>query len=76
MKRDLKRKWLIQGGLGSSLTGFGLCCLIEAGFLKHQNEALIIWVGAGTLALVITLSGINLLIGALEHKIKLNNLDD
>ena len=76
MKARLKKKWLLQGGIGSALTGFGLCCLIESGFLKYQDESPGVWISAGTLSLILTLAGINTLIGALYHKIKLDSLND
>ncbi|KPM33400.1 Hypothetical protein I595_303 [Croceitalea dokdonensis DOKDO 023] len=60
-----KKKWLIQGGVGASLFGAGLCGCIESGFLKHQPDVLWYqWAGWGTLSLVVTLFGLVLLIKA------------
>ena len=62
--RARKQKWLLTGGLGTSLVGFGLAAAIEVGFLKHQGEALAVWVPLGTLALVVFILGIVLMIKA------------
>lgn len=74
-RNKLKRKWLIQGGLGACLFGFGLCCLIESGFLKHSGAIWYEWVIAGTISLSIVISGIVLLIktGFLGEELKRRN---
>ena len=67
-----KKKWLWTGGLGASLFGFGICAIVECGFLKHSNTDWYIWVSLGTLALVATILGMVLLIkaGLLEKDLK------
>nr|WP_299345437.1 hypothetical protein [Allomuricauda sp.] len=71
----MKRKWLWTGGLRASLFGFGICCLIECGFLKHSEAPWYQWVLLGTLSLIITILGLVFLIkaGLLEEKIKNKN---
>ncbi len=59
-----KRKWLLTGGIGTSLVGFGLAAAIEVGFLKHEGEALAVWVPLGTLAITVFILGIVLMIKA------------
>ncbi|TMM57261.1 hypothetical protein FEE95_12300 [Maribacter algarum] len=62
--KKLKRKWLIKGTLGALLFGFGLCCMIESGFLKHGGSIWYEWVLAGTISLCVTISGAVFLIQA------------
>lgn len=69
--KKLKKRWLLQGGLGLSLLGFGLCFVIEVAFLKHEGASFWIWVGLGALALVIFNLGAALAIDALKFKIKM-----
>ncbi|MCA1761751.1 MAG: hypothetical protein LC664_01940 [Flavobacteriales bacterium] len=71
-KSGTKRKWLIKGGVGSALFGFGLCCLLESGFLKHGDSPTIYWVAAGTASLIIVLSGLNILIDAVRLRIQMD----
>ena len=71
-KSGTKRKWLIKGGVGSALFGFGLCCLLESGFLKHADSPTIYWVAAGTASLIIVLSGLNILIDAVRLRIQMD----
>ena len=75
MDRKAKRKsWWLNGSLGSVLLGFGLCCTVESGFLKHSGEAWWVWTIAGTLSLALVVSGVILLIkaGTLGHELKKN----
>jgi len=62
----------MRGGLGASLTGFGVCCIVESGFLKHNGASLAQWVGLGTLSLIIFNAGICLLIDAVRFRIKMD----
>lgn len=61
---QLKRKWLLLGGIGASLFGFGICCTVESGFLKHGGAPIWKWVLFGTISLVVLISGLVLLIKA------------
>ena len=71
-RKKLRREWFIKGTLGVLLFGFGLCCMIESGFLKHTGAAWYEWITAGTIALCITVSGVVLLItaGVLANELK------
>lgn len=57
-KQKLYRRWLTYAGLGLVLTGLGLSLAIESAFLKHQPDAPISWVLAGTVSLVIFNAGL------------------
>lgn len=63
-----KKKWLLTGGLGTSLVGLGLCAVIEAGFLKHGGMSWMIWVPLGTLSLLVFMFGLVLLIKAGKYE--------
>ena len=67
-----KWKWLLTGGAGTSLFGLGLCAVVESGFLKHSGAPWWLWVGLGSLSLVITMTGLVLLIkaGIMEKDLK------
>ena len=67
-----KRFWIF-GALGSLILGFGLCLLIESGFLKHNGAENWKWIAQGTLALVCIMSGINFLFKSFEYKLKRNS---
>jgi hypothetical protein len=68
-----KNKWLVTGGIGAVLFGFGVCAVIECAFLKHNGYDWYLWAGLGTLSLTVLISGVVLLIkaGLLEKDIKL-----
>ncbi|MEM6894806.1 MAG: hypothetical protein AAGD88_07265 [Bacteroidota bacterium] len=72
MDKNLKKKWLLQGGLGASLFGLGLCCTIESAFLKHAGVVWYYWLSAGTISIAVTILGLVLLIktGNLENQLK------
>ena len=61
-----RSKWLVTGGTGASLFGFGLCAVVESGFLKHSGSGSDwwLWMGLGTLSLIMTIFGLVLLIKA------------
>ncbi|NHF60009.1 hypothetical protein FK220_011695 [Flavobacteriaceae bacterium TP-CH-4] len=63
-RRKLKKRWLWQGGVGASLFGFGLCAVVESGFLKHSDAPSWKWISLGTLSLCVVLLGLVLLIKA------------
>lgn len=71
-RKKLRKKWLFTGGAGASLFGFGLCCLIESGFLKYGNAPWHQWVPAGTASLCIVMIGVVLLLKAssMENQLK------
>lgn len=53
-----------MGGVGASLFGFGLCAVVESGFLKHSGSEWWHWAGLGTISLIVTVVGLVLLIKA------------
>jgi hypothetical protein len=56
--------WL-RGGLGSTLIGAGLSTSIEAGFWKHDaTKHILLWIGLGTLGLVVFIAGLALFVNA------------
>jgi len=59
-----KTKWLLTGGTGASLFGFGLCAVVECGFLKYDGALWWHWAGLGTISLVVTMVGLVFLIKA------------
>lgn len=65
-----KSRWLITGGVGALLTGLGLSLTLEASHWKHANTEFWLWIGGGTLGLILFMSGIILLIkaGHMEKK--------
>ncbi|WP_281540286.1 hypothetical protein [Maribacter aestuarii] len=74
-RKKLRKKWLFMGGIGASLFGFGLCCLVESGFLKYGDAPWYQWVLAGTVSLCIVMFGLILLLKAssLENQLKKND---
>jgi hypothetical protein len=65
-KYNSRRKFW-QGTLGIILTGAGLCCLIECGFLKHGGEPATTWVTYGTLSLILFMTGFVLSIDSIRY---------
>lgn len=63
-KQRKRKRWWSYGGVGAALLGFGLCCTVESGFLKHNGEPWYIWVIAGTLSLCLAIAGTIFLIKA------------
>ncbi|XLS27466.1 hypothetical protein ACJD0Z_09675 [Flavobacteriaceae bacterium M23B6Z8] len=70
--KNNKLQWLLRGGVGSALVGFGLCATMESGLLKYEHPDSYLWIIAGTASLIVFMAGINILIGSLEYKIKMN----
>lgn len=62
-------KWFIYAPIGLSLFAFGLCLVVELGYLKHQGAAFWTWFGWGTLALIITNAGIAFVGDAVKHRV-------
>ncbi|RRO20131.1 hypothetical protein [Flavobacteriaceae bacterium 14752] len=69
--KKTKREYWLFGALGSLVLGFGLCLLVESGFIKHSEAPTWHWIGLGTLSLILIMSGINFLFRSFESKIKL-----
>lgn len=72
MKSQLKKRYWITGGLGSLLLGSGLSGMIECGFLKHSDAPNWQWIAGGTFALIVLMSGVNLLFDSFHCKLKLD----
>ena len=66
-----KAKWLIYAVSGLLLVGFGLSLLGEAILFKYTGSPY--WVACGTLALVVTNSGLCLFGQAIIEKVKAIN---
>jgi len=69
--KKLKKRYWMSGGIGSLLLGSGISALIECGFLKHSDAPDWQWIAGGTLALIVFMSGVNLLFDSFYHKLKL-----
>lgn len=67
-----RKKWFLTGGAGASLFGFGICAVVESGFLKHSGAEWRAWVTWGTMSLIVTILGLVLLIkaGVMEKDFK------
>ena len=74
-KRLKKRYWWF-GGLGSAVLGFGLCALVESGFLKHDKAEPWQWVVAGTVSLILIMTGLNFMFESFACKLKLKDVED
>ena len=66
-----KKYYWLFGALGSLVLGFGLCLLLESGFIKQSNAEDWKWVAQGTFSLILIMSGINFLFKSFEHKLKM-----
>ncbi|MBZ9778183.1 hypothetical protein LB452_04535 [Psychroflexus sp. CAK8W] len=71
-KQQLKKRYWIFGGLGTGLLGFGLSALVESGFMKHSEAPAWQWILAGTLSLILIMTGINFLFESFRSKQELN----
>ena len=63
-------RWFIQGTVGILLTGAGISMVVEAGLYKHTHPPLLIWMGAGTLSLIVLMAGLILMIDSLRYRIR------
>jgi uncharacterized membrane protein HdeD (DUF308 family) len=66
--KQLKKRYWWFGGLGSALLGFGLSALVESGFLKHSQADYWQWITAGTLSLIVIMTGVNFLFESFASK--------
>lgn len=73
MKQKLYKRYWIFGGVGTGLLCFGLSALVESGFLKHSDAPTWQWVLAGTLSLIVVMTGVNFLFESFRCKQKLDN---
>jgi len=69
--KKAKRNYWLFGALGSLVLGFGLCLLVESGFIKHSDAPDWHWITLGTLSLILIMSGINFLFQSFKCKLKL-----
>ena len=60
-KAQLQKRYWWFGGIGTALLGFGLSALVESGFLKHSNAEPWQWIAAGTISLILIMTGMNYL---------------
>jgi hypothetical protein len=72
-KNQLKKRYWLYGGLGTGILGFGLSALVESGFLKHSACETWQWVAAGTLSLLLIMTGINFLFESFACKQRLTD---
>ena len=70
-KQQAKQDFWIYGALGSLVLGFGLCLLVESGFIKHSESPAWQWISLGTLSLILIMSGINFLFRSFEGKLEM-----
>jgi hypothetical protein len=66
--KKLRTRYWFFGGLGTALLGFGLCALMESGFLKHSDADSWQWIAAGTISLIIVMTGVNFLSESFAYK--------
>lgn len=72
-QQQLKKRYWIFGGIGTGLLGFGLSALVESGVLKHSEAPAWQWILAGTLSLIVIMTGVNFLFESFRCKQKLDN---
>lgn len=72
---NLKAKWLIHSILGLILFGFGLSLIGESIIAKMSAPTDLWWVGYGTLALVVTNSGLCLFGQGVVYRTRMLNYD-
>jgi hypothetical protein len=70
---QLKKRFWLFGGLGTGLLGFGLSAIVESGFMKHSDAQTWEWVLAGTLSLILIMTGVNFLFESFRCKLMLNS---
>jgi hypothetical protein len=70
---QLKKRFWLFGGLGTGLLGFGLSAIVESGFMKHSDAETWQWVLAGTLSLIVIMTGVNFLFESFRCKLKLSS---
>lgn len=76
MKKDYnsyRRQWLIRGGVGAGLTGFGISYLTSVSLLRYDGAPFWNWFSQGTLALIVFIAGICLIVDAVRFRIKMKD---
>ena len=71
--KHYKRQWLLRGGSGATLTGFGISYITEVSLMRFSGALFFDWFWQGTLALGIFIAGICLIVDAVRFKIKLED---
>ena len=75
-KKRLTRKWLLLSALGLALFGFGLSLIGEALIRKYEANSIGDWFWYGTLALVVTNSGLAIFGKAVTMRVRLDRLKE
>lgn len=75
-KKQLTRKWLLLSALGLALFGFGLSLVGEVLIRKQEADGLSDWFWFGTLALVVTNSGLAIFGKAITLRVRLDRLKE
>lgn len=60
------RRWLVFGGLGLAIFGFGVCLVSEVAIQKANGEA---WFWPGTGALIVLNAGLSIFGQAVVHRV-------
>ncbi len=71
-KSKLKRRWLITSAVGLALFGLGLSLVGEALIKKYEAEHWNDWFWFGTMALIVTNSGLAIFGKAITLRVKLD----
>lgn len=74
--KKTKRNWLIFSAAGLATIGFGLSLMGEALLMKYEQAAFWQWFGWGTLALIVTNSGMALFGKAVTLRCRLDRFQD
>ncbi|MFT7238374.1 MAG: hypothetical protein ACI93L_002463 [Cyclobacteriaceae bacterium] len=75
MRKDYqknRRQWLLRGGSGAALTGFGISYITSVTILKYEGATFWNWFSQGTLALILFIAGLCLMIDAVRFRIRMD----
>ncbi|MGB5982644.1 MAG: hypothetical protein WBG46_10930 [Nonlabens sp.] len=72
-KKQLKKRYWWFGGLGTGILGFGLSALVESGFFKHDGAENWQWISAGTVSLILIMTGLNFMFESFACKQEFKN---
>ncbi len=64
------RRWFTQGTIGILMTGAGISMVIKAGFYKHTHPDNWKWIAAGTVSLIVLMSGLVLFVDSIRYRIR------